>query len=419
MDQLVIKRPAKARPFLTKDIAAAAKGDPVGRYELRDKKVTGLRLAVQPSGKRSWLLRYMRDGRYRKLTIGDYSDTLGLAEARDIAADKRLEVVKGGDPAADKAEARRKVAAGIEEGQLFSTAWTAWTEAPKPKSRNSKGWRKSTADRVKRLYDARLEPIWGKRKLVEIAKPDVTAFLNPIARKHPHSAARIASVLATFFSWCVAEGRLDRSPCEGIEKAKGNKRRRKLTDDELRWLWKACEREPFPMGYLVKLLLLTLARRTEGAAMRVREIHKGNRRVWIIPPERAKNNREHEIFLTDAMLAILDAIPRIKNKAGYVFCTNGKTPFSGYSKAKKKLDSIMLEIAREEHPEITAIPNWTLHDLRRTGATRMQRLGFDSETVDGCLNHADDDAYLQHDFEDEKSRAFQAWSSELLRMVAA
>jgi hypothetical protein len=49
----------------------------------------------------------------------------------------------------------------------------------------------------------------------------------------------------------------------------------------------------------------------------------------------------------------------------------------------------------------------------------MQRLGFDSETVDGCLNHADDDAYLQHDFEDEKSRAFQAWSSELLRMVAA
>jgi integrase len=77
----------------------------------------------------------------------------------------------------------------------------------------------------------------------------------------------------------------------------------------------------------------------------------------------------------------------------------------------------MLEIAREDDPEITAIPNWTLHDLRRTGATRMQRLGFDTETVDGCLNHADDDAYRQHDYEDEKARAFDAWSREVLRIV--
>jgi integrase len=270
---------------------------------------------------------------------------------------------------------------------------------------------------VKRLYDVRLEPVWGKRRLDEIRKADVSALINPIARKHPQSAARILSVLSTFFNWCVAQGRLEKSPCDGIEKAKGVKRHRKLTDDELRWLWRACEREPYPMGYLVKLLILTLARRTEGASMRDREVHKGNRRVWIIPAERAKNNREHEIFLTEAMLAILEAIPRVKNKHGLVFCTNGKTPFSGYSKAKNRLDAVMLEIAREDDPEITAIPNWTLHDLRRTGATRMQRLGFDTETVDGCLNHADDDAYRQHDYEDEKARAFDAWSREVLRIV--
>lgn len=403
--------------FLTRDVAAEAKGDPRGRYEIRDKKIIGLRLSVTPTDQKSWVLRYMRDGRYRKLTLGKYSEALGLAEAQRIANRQLREVADGADPAMDKAEARRKAAAGIDASQLFPAAWQAWKDAPKPKSRNQKGWRKSTGDRVDRLYESRFEPGWGKRRLTEITKADVTALLNPIARKHPHSAARMLSVLSTFFNWCVSQGRLERSPCDGIDKAKGNKRRRKLTDSEFKWLWRACDREPYPMGYLVKLLILTLARRTEGSAMRAREIHKGNRRVWIIPEERAKNNREHEVFLTDAMLALLETIPRVKNKVGFIFCTNGEAPFTGYSKAKKRLDAFMLEIAREDDPDITSIPNWTLHDLRRSGATRMQKLGFTTETVDGCLNHADDDAYKQHDFEDEKARAFDAWSREVLRLV--
>ena len=292
------------------------------------------RLAVHPSGRRSWLLRYTIGGRDRKWTIGNYSDAFGLAEAREIAAGKKLEIVKGADPAAEKAEVRRKAASGVLEGQLFANNWTDWQKAPKPKSRSKRGWRPSTALRVKQLYENTLETKWGKRRLDEITKADVSSLFNGIASKHPQAAARTHRVLASFFNWCVSNDRLAKSPCDGIELAKRNRRKRKLTDDELRWLWLACDKEPFPMGHFVRLLILTIARRNEVSGMRARELHLGNRRAWIIPAERTNNYDEHEVFLTDAMIAAIKATPRIASEAGYLFTTNGETPFSGFQQGQ-------------------------------------------------------------------------------------
>ncbi|MBR0982333.1 tyrosine-type recombinase/integrase [Bradyrhizobium liaoningense] len=413
--------PARALPALTAKTAASAKGDPKrGRYELRDSgkdHVRGLGLVVQPSGSKTWVLRYEAAGVPRKLTLEPYSEEFGLAAARKLASRFRIKIAEGADPAAEKAEARRKAAAGIDHGAMFSTAWTDWTNAPKPKSRSKKGWRPSTALRAKQDYQRRLEPVWGKRRLDEVTKADVSALLDGIAKQHPQAAARLHRVLASFFNWCVAKGRIQKSPCDGLESAKRNKRKRKLTDAELRWLWLACAKEPFPMGYFVRLLILTLARRNEVAGISRRELHMGNRRTWLLPAHRTKNHHEHEIFLTDAMLDVIKAIPSVKNDAGYLFCTDGENAFSGFSKAKRRLDAAMLKIARAEDPDVESIPNWTLHDLRRTGSTRMQRLGFDNEVAEACLNHVDDDAYLQHDFYEQKVRAFEAWSTEVLRIV--
>ena len=151
--------------------------------------------------------------------------------------------------------------------------------------------------------------------------------------------------------------------------------------------------------------------------MRYRELHLGNQRAFIIPAARAKNNLEFELHLSDEALAVIKAIPHMVSDAGYVFTTNGKTPFTGYSKAKKKLDQTMLEIAKAEDPALTAIPNWTLHDLRRTGTTRVQRLGFEKEIADACINHVAADNYTQHDYGPEKVKAFQSWGREVMRLV--
>jgi integrase len=405
------------RPALTKAVAESAKPESA-RYELKDGKVVGLRLIVQPSGHKAWALRYTTPANEdRRYNLGSY-DAIGLEDARKLAdSAKRDVLVNRRDPAAEKAEGRRKAAAGIDTDALFTTAWGEWQNAPKPKARDHKGWRPSTADRVQKLYVNELEPKWGKRRLSEISNSDVSSYLDKIAVKHPHAAARRLRVIASFFNWATTKGRIAKSPCAGIEMAKTRKRQHKLTDDELRWLWIACSKEPFPFGYIVRLLILTLGRRNEVAGIRDREIHLGNRRTWILPAPRTKNHHEHNIFLTDAMIETIKAVPRVKNREGYLFTTNAKTPFSGFSKAKKRLGALMLEVAQSEDPGITAIPSWTLHDLRRTGATRMQRLGFEKEVVDCCLNHIDDDAYLQHDYADSMVKAFEAWSRELRRIV--
>lgn len=398
------------------DAAPAAK-----RYELPDATVTGLRLIVQPTGLKSWAVRYTHVGRDRRLTLGPYP-TIGLDDARKLAdAAKRDVAVNGKDPAAEKAEARRRAAAGIDEDDLFSTNWAKYSNAPKPKSRNKKQWRAASRKQADQLYRNRLEPRWGKRRLSEIRKSDVVALMDDIAAKHPHAASRALAVLTSFFNWCLMRDKIAKSPCDDVERpAQANKRQRKLTDDELRWLWLACAKQPFPFGHIVRLLILTLARRTEVSGLRYRELHLGNQRVWIIPAERAKNNVEFELFLADETLAVIKAIPRMTGDSGFVFTTNGKTPFSGYSKAKRRLDETMLEIAKAEDPDLTAIPSWTLHDIRRTGTTRMQRLGFEKEIVDACINHVAnvDDNYKQHDYGPEKVKALESWGREVARIVS-
>jgi hypothetical protein len=168
------------RPTLTKAVAANAEPE-IARYELKDTKVVGLRLIIQPSGAKSWAVRYTTPANEdRRFTLGSYP-TIGLDDARKLADGvKRDVLVNRKDPAAEKTETRRKAAAGIDPDAMFTTAWGEWQKAPKPKARDQKGWRSSTADRVQKLYVNELEPMWGKRRLSEIGKSDVS---HPISTR--------------------------------------------------------------------------------------------------------------------------------------------------------------------------------------------------------------------------------------------
>jgi integrase len=255
-------------------------------------------------------------------------------------------------------------------------------------------------------------------------------LLKGIHLRHPSAARRTRAVVAAFFNWAVADDRIAASPCATLKKQARNRRRtRKLSDDEIRWLWTACEKEQHPFGYMVQLLILTICRRDEISRLRSREVRLGNIRKIILPPDRVKNHTEHEVFITDSMLAVFNAIPRVKSKDGWYFTTNGDNPSSGFSRAKRRLDSAMLTIARAEARERGEDPNavyidpWRFHDLRRTGASRMRGLGIDTDVIEACLNHITDSGglrglYQQHDFGPEKEAAFIKWNLEVARIVS-
>lgn len=148
-----------------------------------------------------------------------------------------------------------------------------------------------------------------------------------------------------------------------------------------------------------------------------REIDPASK-LWTIPRERAKNDVAHQVPLSDAAIVALASATRIKGSKEFVFSTNGRTPVSGYSKAKERLDAEMLRLARQEaegDPEAVQIPQWTFHDLRRTMASGMARLGINLPVIEKVLNHVSGSfggivsVYQRHSFADEKRVALETW----------
>jgi integrase len=204
-------------------------------------------------------------------------------------------------------------------------------------------------------------------------------------------------------------------------------RDRVLTDDELRWFSAACDEIGWPFGALAKLLLLTAQRRDEVAGIEWAEIDFTNR-VWVIPRHKTKNDRAHEVQLSDEAMEVLQTLPRVSDQL--LFTTTGSTAVSGFSRSKRRLDAAMLKAKRIElgARKGDAIPRWTLHDLRRTAATGMARLNIPPHVVDRILNHTSGTirgvaaVYNRFAYLEERRAALEAWSiylSDLLKPTAA
>jgi integrase len=214
------------------------------------------------------------------------------------------------------------------------------------------------------------------------------------------------------FAWAVARDIIAASPCAGVKPPSPEQPRdRVLNDDELRLVWLAADQIGWPFGPLVQLLALTGQRRDEVARMRWEEIDLENR-LWTLPTERTKNNKRHEVPLSVPAVDILKSAPRLAG-SDLIFTTNGATPVSGYSKAKRALDALLA-------PDT---PHWTLHDLRRTCASGMARLGINLPVIEKVLNHASGSfagivgVYQKHSFADEKRRALEAWGRHIQKLA--
>src|SRR5262245_18774930 len=213
----------------------------------------------------------------------------------------------------------------------------------------------------------------------DITRRDVLDILDRVVDGGaPIAANRVFAAVRKFFNWCVARDILAASPCTGVKPPTAESARdRVLSDDELRLVWQAANKLGGTFGPLVKLLALTGQRRDEVAQMRWNEIDIDNR-LWTLPPARVKNNQPHEVPLSGAAVTVLNNVPRAAGSP-YVFTTNdGASPASGYSKGKRRIDALL---PRDMSP-------WRLHDLRRSTASGLARLGINLPVIEKVLNHA-------------------------------
>jgi integrase len=400
-----------------------------GRVEIFDSALPAFGVRVTSSGVKSFFVMTRVRGTLKRVTLGTHP-ALKLADARALAREAMALARQGHDPTAVKRAARQPAERPVER---MIEAYIVRAQ----KARQRRSWAE-----VERALTRELAP-WRGRPIESITRVDVLELLDGIVdRGAPVMANRLLKHLKHFLSWCVERGLIAASPAAGVRPPTETRSRdRVLGEAELGAAWAACDAVGWPFGPLVRLLILTGQRRNEVAGMRWRDLDL-EQRVWTLPREQTKSDRAHVVPLSDPTIGILAALPRLGE---LVFPATGRRspasgdlngeparPVSGFSAAKARLDAMMVELLRREaiergqNSDAIELKPWRFHDLRRTAASGMARLGVPPHVIGYALNHAPAASlgqlgavYVRHDYVHETRKALEAWAAEVEKIVDA
>lgn len=378
---------------------------PGKRIEIWDSKVPGFGMRVTPSGTRSFVLMYRVNGHQRRLTLGQYP-ILTLARAREKAITALQQVGDGIDPNPTKEDQQRhkESQAAYRFDEAVGSFVTLHCERHN---------RPVTARDTARILNSYFIAPWADRDIREITRIEIVRLLDAIAEDGKPSAANHAlSAIRKFFNWCVERGMLDVSPCHGVKKpTKDRSRDRVLDDAEIKTIWQAADKAGYPFGPIIKLLLLTAQRRNEVGRMQWHHLDL-TQGLWTLPAELTKSNRQHMVPLSPETRRLLASLPR--QSKDYVFATrNTGGPFVDFSGGKRLFD------------QVANVQGWTLHDLRRTAATQMAKLGTPPHVVERILNHTSGTfggvagVYNRFQYVPEMREALERWAAQIRHLTSA
>ena len=392
---------------LTEAGVAKTRPPATGRLQIADAVMTGLWLRITHTGARSWSVMYRVPGRKsaQRLTLGRWP-AVGVAEARKLARDVLLAVERGDDPAADKREQRQQ-----SEQRFEMVAAEFMKRVIKPRQRR---WQLTQG-----LLDNKLISAWNGRDIASIRKADVLKVLDrEMDAGHGRTANQTFQLIKRLFQWAAERDYIQADPTSGVSRpAKERSRDRVLSDSELVAILKACGQLGYPFGAFVKLLVMVGQRRSELAMARWQDVDL-DKCLWTIPNDLTKSGREHEVPLSADAVAILDALPRIDGSSLIFPATKVRIkddverPISGFSKVKRRLD------------KLAGVDGWTLHDLRRTAASGMARLGVPPHVLAAVLNHDQASVqgvtavYNRTRYTKEKRDALALWNHHVAAIVA-
>lgn len=367
-----------------------------GRVELWDAVLPGLGLRVTENGAKSFMVMSRFRGKLVRYTIDSYPKC-SLADARTEARDVIQMMARGEDP-----RERRRQREAREEAGTFKAVANDFLERSAKQTR--------THYETARIVKTELLPTWEDVPIEQIRRADVVALLDEIVdRDAPVMANRTLGVISRIFSWALDRGLVDAHPCARLKKpGRETKRERVYSDDEIRKLWPAWEEIGFPYGVLFRFLLVTAQRRGEAAEMRRADVNVEGK-SWAMPTTKAGHG--HEVPLTALALQILAEAHKKEGEpteGELIFTTTGKGAVNGFSKAVRR--------ARK----LSGVADFRPHDLRRTAATNMARLGIPKVTISRVLNHAEGGVtsiYARHSYGEEKRDALERWAVRLEQIL--
>jgi integrase len=362
------------------------------RTDYFDSSYPGLALRVSGTGRKAWVYFYrIKNGKVHQRRM-----TLGVFPAMDVAAAheawrKAFDLVQAGrDPAVADTKLPPMSFEGVAEEWL---------------KRDQAGNR--TGKLIERRFRNYVLPAWQGRLITDIDRRACLDLIDTVADSGKVVLARrIFSHLHRMFVWCIGRGIIEVNPLQHAEKPGTEvSRERVLTDAELVKVWEAAKKLSQSYRDAFCLLVLTGARKQEISSLRWDELKDG---IITLEGERTKTGKAHVIPLSSPARA---ALPMTQRHATYLFPTANGSPIFNWTKAKRILD-------RE-----SGITGWTIHDLRRTVATGLQKLGVQLPVTEAILGHSGGGRggivgiYQRHDYAAEKAAALEAWGAHVMALV--
>lgn len=410
------------------------------RYRVRDTKVGGLALVVEPHGRKWWTVRFVTaSGKNTEKALGEWPGLLPEA-ARDAAAAVRLRVRQtGADPAAEKRAARRAAVVASEEtvaglaAAYFEAVGAGYGARGRPKAQ-------STIAKETASWRTHLSEAFGRKHFRMLRRLEVIERLDAIAAERGPGAANSAlEVLRQIYGFALDRELVDASPVDRVKPRVLAARDRVATAQEMGVIWRRLceeveegERRPNTSvgrshlqltgaikarssgvcsARALQLAILTLQRRGEVCAIHARDVDWQDQ-VWTIPALNKKERRLGKTPLSPQASAVL----RAAFKASQCEWAFPNPDRSG------PLDPHVLTRRFERLIETLGLPRLSVHDMRRTGRTMLtsERVGVDELTAERVLNHVvgttQQRAYDWNAYLGAKRQALERWALEIERM---
>jgi len=390
------------------------------RVEIIDNDTSGLRLRANRDGSKIWSLLATapstQKGKQKKfrITLGEYPG-LSPTKAREKARDMKQQIRDGYNPVQAKEDANASAQAA-DDAVTVKMALELYDSTKLSSLRTGYAINRD----LKRDFASLMQ-----HKAHKITSKQIADVIDDKAKKSPVMARRLHAYGRAWFKWLkvrqhVTENPFDLLELPGSEKA----RERVLSKEEVGAIWNACPAIGAPFCHCIRVQLLTGQRREEVAGMKRDELDIENQ-TWTVPADRSKTGRALKVPLPSAAVEEIKAAMDKAAGKTLVFSTTGRTPISGFSRAKIRLDmatqKLMDIAALEADREVEPVPGWRLHDFRRTMVSTMADMGIDPTVADRCLNHKAaatmstvQRVYQQSDLFEQRKHATNAWATKVL-----
>ncbi|MBU7588485.1 MAG: tyrosine-type recombinase/integrase [Sphingopyxis terrae] len=373
-------------------------------YKVTDRD--GMYVLVACGGTISFRLDYRMNGRRETVNFGRYAPSgLSLARAREKCIDAKRLIESGQSPALEKQREKRR----LKEAKSFGQFGEKWLSSA-PMADSTRAMRRS-------IFERELMPFWKNRLLPEITPGDLRAHcLKIVDRGAPATAIHVRDIVKQIYGFANLHGEKVANPADEVGPASIATfvpKDRSLSPAEIRVLFKAIERVPtLPTIRLgMKFFLQSMVRKSELQDAVWDEVDFENA-VWSIPAERMKRSRPHNVYLSTQMLDILIALKTCAGNSRYLLPSryDADAPMS-----RATFNRVTYSVVQQAEKDGLPLAAFTIHDLRRTGSTLLNELGFNSDWVEKCLAHEDGRSsrgvYNKAEYEHQRRHMMQEWSN--------